>query len=133
MTRLADEYIFAPPASLFLSLMLPHKGQPFPSERRNCSHTSRGVLHFRLPSALQRYNTLDFPRKIVCQQGCYSPLLETQSQRSYAPLDTPSFSLKWYPHVKAAFSHVQLFFENVTAHALHFCRNFTKFSNCAVM
>lgn len=28
----------------------------------------------------KRYNTLDFPRKVVCQQGCYSPLLETQSQ-----------------------------------------------------
>lgn len=36
-------------------------GQPFPPERRNCSHTFRGVLHFRLPSAPQRYNTLDFP------------------------------------------------------------------------
>ena len=53
--------ILAPPASLFLSLMLPRKGQPFPPERRNCSHTSRGVLQFRLPSAPQRYNTLDFP------------------------------------------------------------------------
>ena len=49
----------APPASLFLSLMLPHKGQPFPSERRNCSHTFRGMLQFRLSSAPQRYNTLD--------------------------------------------------------------------------
>ena len=49
-------------------------------ERRNCSHTFRGVLQFRLPSAPQRYNTLDFPRKVVCQQGCCSPLLETQSQ-----------------------------------------------------
>ena len=53
----------APPASLFLSLMLPRKGQPFPPERRNCSHTFRGVLQFRLPSAPQRYNTLDFPRE----------------------------------------------------------------------
>ena len=46
---------------LFLSLMLPRMGQPFPPERRNCSHTFRGVLKLRLPSALQRYNTLDFP------------------------------------------------------------------------
>ena len=53
--------ISAPPASFFLSLMLPRKGQPFPPERRNCSHTFRGVLQFRLPSAPQRYNTLDFP------------------------------------------------------------------------
>ena len=56
--------ILAPPASLFLSLMLPRKGQPFPPERRNCSHTLRGVLQFRLPSAPQRYNTLDFPGKV---------------------------------------------------------------------
>ena len=53
--------ISAPPTSLFLSLILPRKGQPFPPERRNCSHTFRGVLQFRLPSAPQRYNTLDFP------------------------------------------------------------------------
>ena len=53
--------ISAPPASFFLSLMLPRMGQPFPPERRNCSHTFRGVLQFRLPSAPQRYNTLDFP------------------------------------------------------------------------
>ena len=86
--------ISAPPTSFFLSLMLPQKGQPFPPERRNCSHTFRGVLQFRLPSAPQRYNTLDFPRKVVCQQGCCSPLLETQSQRGCAPLDTPPFSLK---------------------------------------
>ena len=60
--------ISAPPASLFLSLMLPRKGQPFPPERRNCSHTFRGVLQFRLLSAPQRYNTLDFPRKVVCHE-----------------------------------------------------------------
>ena len=28
----------------------------------------------------KRYNTLDFASKIVCQQGCFSPLLETQSR-----------------------------------------------------
>ena len=52
----------------FLSLMLPRKGQPFPPERRNCSHTFRGVLQFWLPSAPQRYNTLDFPGKVVCHE-----------------------------------------------------------------
>ena len=31
-------------------------------------------------SGRKRYNTLDFASKIVCQQGCVSPLLETQSQ-----------------------------------------------------
>ena len=53
----------APSASLFLALMLPRRGQPFPPERRNCGHTFQGVLQFRLPSAPQRYNTLDFPRE----------------------------------------------------------------------
>ena len=48
-------------------------------------------------------------------------------------LDTPPFSLKWHSHRKAAFSHIRPFFENVTARALHFCRNFAKISNCAVM
>ena len=40
-------------------------------------------------SGRKRYNTLDFASKIVCQQGCFSPLLETQSQRGFAPLDAP--------------------------------------------
>lgn len=48
---------------MLLSLMLPRKGQPFPPERRNCSRTFQGVLQFRLPSAPQRYNTLDFPEE----------------------------------------------------------------------
>ena len=39
-------------------------------------------------SRKQRYNTLDFASKIVCQQGCFSPLLETQRQGA-APLWTP--------------------------------------------
>lgn len=66
MTRLSDSaHISAPLTSLFLSLMLPQKGQPFPPERRNCSHTFRYVLQFRLPSAPQRYNILDFPGKVV--------------------------------------------------------------------
>lgn len=60
--------ISAPPASLFLPLMLPRKGQPFPPEYRNCSYTFRGVLHFRPSSAPQRYNTLDFPEKVVCHE-----------------------------------------------------------------
>ena len=33
----------------------------------------------------QRYNTLDFASKVVCQQGCCSPLLETQSLRGFHP------------------------------------------------
>ena len=141
----------APPASLFLSLMLPRKGQPFPPERRNCSHTFRGVLQFRLPSAPQRYNTLDFPGKVVChetagffgffrskgssipsehprqrrtlfpfespcQQGCYSPLLETQSQRGCAPLDT------LYIFFACAYIKRQSYFAPYLAYIFHILR-----------
>lgn len=53
-------------------------------------------------SGRQRYNTLDFASKIVCQQGCFSPLLETQS-RGIASLWTPAyFPRKWYPNCKNA-------------------------------
>ena len=53
-------------------------------------------------SGRKRYNTLDFASKIVCQQGCFSPLLETQSQ-GIAFLWTPAyFPRKWYPNCKNA-------------------------------
>ena len=53
-------------------------------------------------SGRKRYNTLDFASKIVCQQGFFSPLLETQSQ-GIAPLWTPAyFHRKWYPNCKNA-------------------------------
>ena len=51
-------------------------------------------------SRKQRYNTLDFASKIVCQQGCFSPLLETQS-RGESPLWTPHHFLRlciYKPH-----------------------------------
>lgn len=46
-------------------------------------------------SRKQRYNTLDFASKIVCQQGCYAPLLETQRQRGFSPLNSPYFLRRW--------------------------------------
>ena len=53
-------------------------------------------------SGRKRYNTLDFASKIVCQQGFFSPLLETQSQ-GIASLWTPAyFHRKWYPNCKNA-------------------------------
>ena len=53
-------------------------------------------------SGRKRYNTLDFASKIVCQQGCFSPLLETQS-RGVASLWIPAyFPRKWYPNCKNA-------------------------------
>ncbi len=81
----------APPASLFLSLMLPRKEQPFPPERRNCSHTLRGVLQFRLPSAPQRYNTLDFPTENRVPTGMLLAPIGNPEPRGYSPLDTPCF------------------------------------------
>ena len=46
-------------------------------------------------SGRQRYNTLDFASKIVCQQGCCAPLLETQRQRGVSPLNSPYFLRRW--------------------------------------
>ena len=45
-------------------------------------------------SGRKRYNTLDFASKIVCQQGCFSPLLEDPEPRGFSPLDTLYFRLK---------------------------------------
>ena len=51
-------------------------------------------------SGRKRYNTLDFASKIVCQQGCFSPLLETQSRGDF-PLWTPHlFSSQIVPNCK---------------------------------
>jgi len=90
MTRLADSaYPHRLPA-FFLSLMLPRKGQPFPPERRNCSHTFRGVLQFRLPSAPQRYNTLDFPTENRVPTGMLlAPIGNPEPKRGYPSLKSP--------------------------------------------
>ena len=57
-------------------------------------------------SGRKRYNTLDFASKIVCQQGCFSPLLETQSQ-GIAFFWTPAyFPREWYPNCKNAVWHL---------------------------
>ena len=81
----------APPASLFLALMLPRKGQPFSPERRNCGHTFQGVLQFRLPSAPQRYNTLDFPWESRVPTGMLLAPIGNPEPRGYSLLDTPCF------------------------------------------
>ena len=91
MTRLADSaYPHRLPA-FFLSLMLPRKGQPFPPERRNCSRTFQGVLQFRLPSAPQRYNTLDFPTENRVPTGMLLAPIGNPEPRGYSPLDTLLF------------------------------------------
>ena len=71
--------------------MLPRKGQPFPPECRNCSHTLRGVLQFRLPSAPQRYNTLDFPTENRVPTGMLLAPIGNPEPRGYSPLDTLLF------------------------------------------
>ena len=71
--------------------MLPRKGQPFPPERRNCSHTFRGVLQFRPPSAPQRYNTLDFPGESRVPTGMLLAPIGNPEPRGYSPLDTLLF------------------------------------------
>lgn len=94
MTRLADSPYPPRLPAFFWRLCCPRRGNLSRQNATTVAALSRGVLQFRLPSASQRYNTLDFPGKVVCQQGCCSPLLETQSQRSYAPLDTPLCSCR---------------------------------------
>ena len=71
--------------------MLPRKGQPFPPERRNCGHTFQGVLQFRLPSAPQRYNTLDFPGESRVPTGMLLAPIGNPEPRGYSPLDTLLF------------------------------------------
>jgi len=71
--------------------MLPRKGQPFPPERRNCGHTFQGVLQFRLPSAPQRYNTLDFPTENRVPTGMLLAPIGNPEPRGYSPLDTLLF------------------------------------------
>ena len=71
--------------------MLPRKGQPFPPERRNCGHTFQGVLQFRLPSAPQRYNTLDFPRESRVPTGMLLAPIGCPRAKGAAPLWTPLY------------------------------------------
>ena len=89
--------ISAPPASFFLSLMLPRKGQPFPPERRNCSHTFRGVLQFRLPSAPQRYNTLDFPTENRVPTGMLLAPIGNPEPKRLRPSGHPACPCSDYP------------------------------------
>ena len=55
-------------------------------------------------SRKQRYNTLDFASKIVCQQGCCAPLLETQQQRD-VPFAIPHFPRRCIYKLQKAACH----------------------------
>ena len=91
MTRLADSTYSHRLPAFFCRLCRPARGN---LSRQNaatvatlsgaCYNSGCHLLH----KGITHYT---FLRKIVCQQGCCSPLLETQSQRSYAPLDTSRF------------------------------------------
>ena len=62
---------------------------PGQSSCLGCCRRTGSVLHQRTRSSVsghRRYNTLDLASKIVCQQGCFSPLLETQSHGA-SPLE----------------------------------------------
>ena len=97
MTRLADSaYPHRLPA-FFLSLMLPRKGQPFPPERRNCSRTFQGVLQFRLPSAPQRYNTLDFPTENRVPTGVLLAPIGNPEPKGLCPSGHPACPCIGYP------------------------------------
>jgi len=93
--------------------MLPRKGQPFPPERRNCGHTFQGVLQFRLPSAPQRYNTLDFPAENRVPTGMLLAPIGNPEPRGYSPLDTPPvFSANDTQIVKRQFASTSLKMQN---------------------
>lgn len=55
-------------------------------------------------SGRKRYNTLDFASKIVCQQGCCAPLLETQRQRD-VPFAIPHFPRRCIYKLQKAACH----------------------------
>ena len=87
MTRLTDSACPHRLPAFFCRLCCPARG--------NLSYQNFAVVAtfsgVRYNSDYHLFYKARHSRKVVCQQGCCSPLLETQSQRSYAPLDTPAF------------------------------------------
>lgn len=74
--------------------------------RLSCCHWKVSVRPQTQPlssaSGSKRYNTLDFPQKVVCQQGCSRPYWKPRAKGA-APLWTPAyFPRKWYPNCKNA-------------------------------
>ena len=68
------------PAKPGVFVALVHKTR-LPSCRRQGPVPPRGQ-HLSSVSAHKRYNTLHFASKVVCQQGCYTPLLDDPAQSS---------------------------------------------------
>ena len=58
----------------FLLLRLPRLWGILSQQKAGNAAQIQGVLHFRLPSAPQRYNTLDFPTENRVPRGTLSPL-----------------------------------------------------------
>ena len=69
-----------------------------------CCHTLPCCRVRRQPlsrvSRKQRYNTLDFASKIVCQQGCSRPYWKPCVKGDSPPLNTPYFLRCEYPSCK---------------------------------
>ena len=66
----------------------PFMGQPFPTRTPEMQHRFKSVLHFWLPSAPQRYNTLDFPTENRVPTGMLLAPIGNPEPRGCAPLDT---------------------------------------------
>ena len=97
MTKLAGRaYPHRLPA-FFCRLCCPARGQPFPPERRNCSRSFRGVLQFRLPSAPQRYNTLDFPTENRVPTGMLLAPIGNPEPKRLRPSGHPACPCSDYP------------------------------------
>ena len=70
----------------------PFMGQPFPTRTPEMQHRFKSVLHFRLPSAPQRYNTLDFPTENRVPRWTLSPLDTPAKGNAVSLWIPPAFS-----------------------------------------
>ena len=86
-------------------------------------HTFRGVLQFRLPSAPQRYNTLDFPTENRVPTGMLLAPIGNPEPRGYSPLDTLFFVACVYTSL-LQFVYVTIS-ENKNSHRFHPIRHET--------
>ena len=81
----------------------PVYGATFPTRMPEMQHRFKGVLHFRLPSAPQRYNTLDFPAGKSCAKGnavsLWIPYANRDAARPYWMTQSQGDFPLWTPHV----------------------------------
>ena len=65
-----------------------------------CPHSRWRSQPLSRVSRKQKYNTLDFPAENRVPTGMLAPLLETQRQRGFSPLNSPYFLCSEYPNCK---------------------------------